>query len=101
MEINIPLPNNFSINTYKELRGYFKQLELAIHHAQKAVDAAEESGLEIGESTYVCFQHPSLESALRIDMASEQNKEIAKTLDNFVDNYSEQLQAVELHISLN
>ena len=37
MQIRIPLPQCNSVNTYKELKGYLKQLELAIHHAQKAV----------------------------------------------------------------
>ena len=61
MEINIPLPNSVSINTYKELKSYLKQLELCIHHAQKAVENAEENNVELSDDAFVCFDHPSLE----------------------------------------
>lgn len=61
MDIVINLPENISANTYKELRGYLKQFELAIHHAQKAVENAEETGVELTEDAYICFEHPSLE----------------------------------------
>lgn len=57
MEIQIPLPQSFSINTYKELKNYLKQLELSIHHAQKAVENAEKEGLEVTEDAYVDFMH--------------------------------------------
>ncbi len=60
MEITIPLPHDFSINTYKELKNYLKQFELCIHHAQKAVENAEKEGLEVTESSFVCFEHPGL-----------------------------------------
>lgn len=81
MEINIPLPSDYSINTYKELKNYLKQLELAVHHAQKAVESAENNGIEVTEDTFVCFRHPGLDS------------EIA-------DNNHEELQHVTLQINL-
>ena len=63
MDVIIPLPQNSSASTYKELKGYLKQLELAIHHAQKSVESAEQSGIELSEDTFVVFEHPTLESS--------------------------------------
>ena len=81
MEILIPLPINGSANTYSELNALLKQLELAIHHAQKSVESAEENGVELTEDCFIDFRHPSLEQV-------EQN------------NLYDELQYVELHINL-
>lgn len=96
MEINIPLPNSYSINTYKELKNYLKQFELSIHYAQKAVENAEKEGLLISEDCYVNFEYPSLASSLRMD----EEEEGGKVLRNFMNNYYEELQSVNLHIDL-
>lgn len=85
MEIIIPLPQNFSANTYKELKGYLKQFELAIHHAQKAVENAEETGVEITEDSFVCFEHPILEGVEKKDIAID---------------YYDELQSIQLKIKL-
>lgn len=82
MEILIPLPSNSSINTYKELKNYLKQFELAIHYAQKTVESAEANEMSLTEDAYVCFKHPSLDEEMR-------------------DNKYEELQNVELNISIN
>lgn len=75
MEIIIPLPQyNFSTNTYKGLKGYLKQLELAVHHAQKAVENAEKSGIEITDGAFICFKHPSLDSSINIDLKKGESK---------------------------
>ncbi len=80
MEIIIPLPTT-SASTYKELNGYLKQFELAIHHAQKAVNNAEETGIEITEDSFVCFKFPSISDEIETS------------------NY-EELQSIELQINL-
>ena len=102
MEIIIPLPENSSANTYKELKGYLKQLELAIHHAQKAVDNAEETGIEITEDSYVCFKHPTLESSMRLEAKDDKNNSRLgnEVFENFIDNFYDELQNIELHINL-
>lgn len=102
MEIIIPLPESSTTNTYKELKGYLKQLELAVHHAQKAVENAENTGIEITEDSFVCFTHPSLESSLRFDSEKDENNErtVGKELANFCDNYYDELQHIELRINL-
>ena len=87
MEINIRLPDSLSANTYKGLTGYLKQFELAIHHAQKAVENAEATGVEITEDTYVCFEHPLL-------------KNLDGEMKDFDSNYYDELQYVELKINL-
>ena len=96
MEILIPLPQSSSVNTYKGLNGYLKQLELAIHHAQKSVESAEKSGLELTDDTFTSFEHSILESSLKIDGETEGDS----TLKNFMDCYWEDLQHIELKINL-
>lgn len=81
MNISIPLPNSFSISSYKDLKNYLKQLELAVHYAQKSVEHAEKEGIEVTESAYVSFKHPGIDA-------------------NFVDENYDELQSVELEISL-
>jgi hypothetical protein len=102
MEIIIPLPKYTSINTYKELKGYLKQLELAIHHAQKSVESAEEMGVELTKDSFVKFDHPSIESSLIIDSKDSEvySEKERKLLENFMYNYYEELQNVELKINL-
>ena len=68
MEILIPLPVNSSANTYKELNSYLKQLELAVHHAQKSVESAEKTGVELTEDAFVSFKHPAFSGDDEVDM---------------------------------
>ena len=97
MEIIIPLPQiDSSANTYKELNSYLKQLELAIHHAQKSIESAERDGVEISEDAYIIFEHPLLESSVKADGIKENDE----GLKNFIDNYFDELQYVELKINL-
>lgn len=92
MEILIPLPNSFSINTYSELKNYLQQLELSVHHAQKSVESAEKNGIEISQDCFVSFKHSRLENALNLEKSEE--------LQNFTDNFYDELQEIELHINL-
>ena len=101
MEIIIPLPQyNFSTNTYKELKSYLKQLELAVHHAQKSVENAEKDGIEISEGSFINFEHPVLESSIQIDENNAKSDELKQWLINFFDDYYDALQNVELRINL-
>lgn len=61
MEIIIPLPHASSTNTYEELKGYLKQLELAVHYAQKSIENSETIGIKITEDCIISFEHPSLD----------------------------------------
>lgn len=88
MEIIIPLPQNSSANTYKELMSYLKQFELAVHHAQKSIEHAEKDGVVLSEDSYICFEHPSLEH-----IEGEEYK-------GFTTNFYEELQHIELKINL-
>lgn len=101
MEIIIPLPQiDSSTNTYQELKSYLKQLELAVHHAQKSVENAEKDGVEISEDSFICFQHPALESSLKLDAETSTKEEVKKTLDSLMDSYYAELQSIELRINL-
>ena len=99
MEIIIPLPRCDDSSTYKGIKGYLKQLELAVHHAQKAVDNAEEIGVEITEDTYINFTHPVLESSMLSD-ARDMNLEARQVLEAFADTYYDELRQIELKINI-
>ena len=103
MEIIIPLPQySFATNTYLELKSYLKQLELAVHHAQKSVENAEKDGIKICEDSFISFCHPALSNSL-ISEAKEKSAETetAKVvLENFEDTYYDELQNIELRINL-
>lgn len=89
MRIIIPLPQSSSINTYKELMGYLKQFELAIHHAQKAVENAEKTGIVLTEDTFITFRHPQLDDVDLKDINC-----------SFNDMFYEESQQIELDINL-
>jgi len=77
MEIHIPLPESFTLNTYAEMRSYLKQLELAVHHAQKSIEHAEKDGVVLTDDSYISFEHPSLDKQSRDDLYDElQNVEL-------------------------
>lgn len=82
MEIIIPLPQFSTGSDYASLNAYLKQLETAIHYAQKSVENAKKSGIEVSEDMFVEFKHPHLEN-------------------EFVENNYQELQSVELRINLN
>lgn len=81
MEINIPLPHDFLINSYKELRTYLKQLELSVHYAQKVLENAEKDGVPMTDDAFVCFRHH--------DLSQEQQ-----------DDFHDELQNVSIEISI-
>ena len=93
MQIIIPLPQCCSANTYQELKAYLKQLELAVHHAQKAVESAEKEKVEITEDSSIYFNHPLLETIGE----SEVDPEVLK---NFGANFYDELQNIEIKINL-
>lgn len=90
MTINIPFPYDSSASSYPGIKSFLKQLELAVHHAQKAVENAEKDGIKISEDSFVAFYYPSLEY---LDEFKGEPKD-------FTSNYYEELQRVELKIVL-
>ena len=92
MQIKIPLPKCSSSNTYQEMKSYLKQLELAVHHAQKAVESAEKEGVELIEGdAYISFHHRLLETI---------NVNEIKDMSNFSIDHYDELQEIELDINL-
>lgn len=71
MKLEIPLPSDFSVDSYPKIKNYLKQLELAIHHAQKAVENAEKEGMKIGEDSFAVFEHPALDDDFSRDHYDE------------------------------
>lgn len=70
MEIIIPLPDT-DANNYKNIKAHLKQLELAVHHAQKAVEAAENEGIAVTEDASVYYEHPNLNEEVATDLFDE------------------------------
>lgn len=82
MEIKIPLilPNTKE-GTYAGLRASLKQLELSVHHAQKAVESAERNGIRLldGGLSYAVIQDDAVEEGecerpviyINLDQSSE------------------------------
>lgn len=89
MEIIIPLPNSPLISNYKELKGYLKQLELAVHHAQKSVEQFEKDEVLITENAFISFDHPALDGKEKIEETN---------YIDFVTNHYAELQNVQLRI---
>lgn len=102
MEIKIPLNVGSSANTYQELKSQLKQLELSVHHAQKAIESAEKEGVEMTEDAFICYEYPALETSLKIDSKSDENDDRLgkEVMENFIDNYYDELQSPELRINL-
>jgi hypothetical protein len=92
MQISIPFPYDFSANTYPQLKSYLKQLELSVHHAQKAVESAEKDGVELSEDASISFSHHMLEEVL----ANQSNED----MKNLAINFFEELQRIELTLNL-
>ena len=101
MEIKIPLPISSSANTYDGLKGYLKQLELAVHHAQKSVESAEKNGIVITDSCHINFQHPHLHEKLIYDSDQGNLSENEKNfLREFTGMYYDLLQDISLVVYL-
>ncbi len=107
IKISLPNPTNSSINTYSEIKGYLKQLELAVHHAQKAVESyKKDTGVEeITEDSWLTLAPDYLSDILKTE-AVKAIKE--KKVDTFVknlaedglDDYYEEKQYLDLTIEL-
>ena len=91
MEIIIPLPSidNLKDRTYSGFKGYLKQLELAVHHAQKSVEQFEKDGVELTEDSFIEFSHPYFSGHEKIHETN---------IDDFVSNYYDEFQNVQLRI---
>jgi hypothetical protein len=91
MIITIPFPQEPDTSSYGDIKAYLKQLELAVHHAQKSVESAEANGVIVTADCVVQFVHPSLEGL----------KTFEGNPDDFPSNYYDELQNIHLEISLN
>jgi len=58
IKVNLPKPEN---TTGKDIKSFLRQMELSVHHLQKAVEQLETDGL-LTEATYIIYRYPVLES---------------------------------------
>ena len=102
MEIRIPLNVGGSANTYQELKSQLKQLELSVHHAQKAIESAEKEGVKITEDAFICYDYPMLSSSMKLESENSNNDSLLgkEVMKNFMDNFYDELQEPELRINL-
>ncbi len=87
MDIKVSLPKPENI-TGKEIKSFLRQMELSLHHLEKAVEQMDTDGL-LTENTYILFHFPHLE------------RQWTKDNDNakvHVDENAEEMQEVELEI---
>ena len=66
IKISLPNPNSHTVSTYAGVNGYLKQLELAVHHAQKAVESfKKDNGVEeLSEDSCITIVPDYLEKLL-------------------------------------
>lgn len=56
VKISLPNPNDF----HDKPEQYFRQLELAIHHARKSYEELKNSD-DISEDFYITYRHPEID----------------------------------------
>lgn len=56
VKIKLPNPNEFQKNP----KQFFRQLELAVHHAQKSYEEMEKDGSYNPDENFICFRFPKL-----------------------------------------
>lgn len=106
IKISLPSPNDHSISTYSEINGYLKQLELAVHHAQKAVESyKKDTGVEeISEDSWVAFSLSRLSESVKECAIEAINKGGSDFLENLaeegLDDYYGEKQFIDLIIEL-
>jgi len=97
IKISLPNPQDFSGSSNadgkeraKEMRHFLKQMELTIHHAQKALEQLEKDDM-LGEDSYITYRHPQMDLYNR-----EQDKE--GNVKVHVDEESEEMNDIEIEI---
>lgn len=55
IKIRLPNPNDYQGN----IKGFLRQLELSVHHAQKSYEQLEKDEL-ISDETFCTYRHPSV-----------------------------------------
>ncbi len=94
VKITLPNPNEFEGN----VKGFLRQLELAVHHAQKSYQAMVEDGeINDSESSYVSYRFPL------IDLYERSEDPVFALKDGYVrvhvDEEGDQMQNIVLEIN--
>lgn len=98
VKIALPNPDDYQGN----IKQFLRQLELAVHHAQKAYDQLIEDGSieDTKESdNFICYRHPKLDF---YDLAEQQKKDGTSDgshVNIHVDDGEEKVREIEIEIS--
>jgi len=90
MDIRVSLPKPED-TTGKEIKHFLRQMELTIHHLQKAVEEMEKEG-ELTEDTFIVYRFPKMNL---YDKKSD-NEGFVKV---HVDDETNKMQDIELEIA--
>ncbi len=88
MDITVSLPKPRD-TTGKNIKGFLRQMELSIHHLQKAVDEMEKDEL-LTDSTFIIYRFPFLERQYNYE-----KEDVAKV---HTDESSDGMQEIEIQI---
>lgn len=91
IKISLPRPSDFAINTLAGMKSYLRQLELAVHHAQKSVEEMAKND-EINEDSFIIYRFPSID----LDSRDSDDKGFVKV---HVDEETEEMQLIEIEIN--
>lgn len=89
IKISLPKPLEYD-GEYKGIKSFLKQLELCVHHCQKALEEMEKNG-ELGSDSFVVYRFPSL------DIQGRKQDANGNVLVH-VDEESESMQEIEIEI---
>ena len=87
IKVSLPKPND---TCGKSIQSFLRQMELSIHHLQKAVEEMEKDGL-LTDTTYIMYRFPFLERQYKY--GEEDNATV------HVDDTADAMQEVELEIN--
>lgn len=88
--VKISLPKPEDTTGVKKIKSFLKQLELCVHHLQKAVDQME-ADEEISEGTFIIYRFPFLET-----LKHDENYNIKIHQDDISD--TNKMQDIEIEI---
>lgn len=92
IKIRLPNPNNYQEN----IKGFLRQLELSVHHAQKSFEQLEKDKMIDGNS-FITYRFPEVGLYQRYELDKENNPD--SYVKVHVDEESNQFQNIEIEIA--
>lgn len=91
MDIKVGLPKPEDTCGARNIKHFLRQMELCVHHLQKAVEEMEKAG-EISKETYIIYRFPGVDLQGR----ESDNEGYVKV---HVDEETDQMQNIEIEIA--